>query len=199
MRALLLVDIQTDFMPGGALAVPDGDAVVPAANHLMIDFEWVAATQDWHPPGHFSFASSHPGRRPGEELETAGGPQTLWPDHCVQGSVGAALDGRLAQGPIHAIFRKGTDPSVDSYSAFFDHHHRRSTGLNGWLRGLGVREVHLVGLATDYCILYTALDALSLGFEVVVHRDGVRAVEMKAGDGDAALGRIAEAGGMITS
>ncbi len=199
MRALLLVDIQRDFLPGGALAVRDGSAVIPVANRLMGDFEWVAATQDWHPPGHFSFASSHPGRHPGEILATEEGPQTLWPDHCLQGSPGASFDARLDQGPIHAIFRKGTDPQVDSYSAFFDQHRQRSTGLEGWLRGLGIRQIHLVGLATDYCILYTALDALSLGLEVVVHRDGVRAVDAAAGDGGAALGRIAEAGGTITS
>ncbi len=197
MRALLLVDIQRDFVPGGALAVPDGDAVVPVANRLMSRFDRVAATQDWHPAGHFSFASAHPGCRVGETLETSHGPQTLWPDHCVQGSPGAAFDDRLDQGPIEAIFRKGTDPQVDSYSAFFDRHRRRSTGLEGWLRGLGIGEVHLVGLATDYCILYTALDALSLGFDVVVHRDGVRAVELRVGDGEAALARIADAGGTI--
>ncbi|MDX1649953.1 MAG: bifunctional nicotinamidase/pyrazinamidase, partial [Myxococcota bacterium] len=164
MKALLLVDIQRDFLPGGALAVPEGDAVVPVANRLAARFPLVVATQDWHPEGHVSFASSHPGHEPFDEIEVDGLDQTLWPDHCVQGSRGAGFADDLDLRPVEAIVRKGMDPRIDSYSGFFDNGHRKETGLAGLLRGRGVDEVFLVGLAADVCVAFTARDACELGF-----------------------------------
>jgi len=159
MRALILVDIQNDFLPGGSLAVPDGDAVVPVANAVKGRFDLVVATQDWHPAEHGSFASSHPGTKPGETGELVGLPQVFWPDHCVQGSDGARLHRDL---DLHAvtIFRKGTDPEIDSYSAFFDNAHRKATGLGDYLNSQGVTDVFILGLATDYCVKFTALDSV---------------------------------------
>lgn len=188
MKALLLVDIQRDFLPGGALAVPEGDAVVPVANRLAPCFELVVATQDWHPPGHASFASSHPGRSPFEQIELDGLPQTLWPDHCVQGSAGAQLAPGLDDRPVEALFRKGTDPAIDSYSGFFDNGHRKKTGLGDFLRGRGATAVTLVGLAADVCVAFTARDAVALGFHTTVVRDGTRGIEDVEGT-FAALGR----------
>lgn len=197
MRALLLVDIQYDFLPGGALAVPQGDDVIPVANRLQPAFEIVVASQDWHPHGHGSFASSHPGRRVGEMGELAGLPQVMWPDHCIQGTHGAELAADLSLERVEAIFRKGTDPTIDSYSAFFDNGHRKSTGLGDYLRGMGVHEVTLVGLATDYCVRFSALDARAQGFQVVVVEDGCRGVELLPGDCARALAAVREAGGRV--
>jgi len=174
MNALILVDIQQDFLPGGALAVPDGDAVVPVANELAAAFDLVVATQDWHPRGHGSFASEHEGKEPFEEGELDGLPQTLWPDHCVQGSDGAAFAPGLDLRPVEAIFRKGMDPRIDSYSGFYDNDHRKSTGLAGYLKGRGVDTVYLVGLALDVCVCWTALDARKEGFATFVVEDGCR-------------------------
>ena len=199
MRALLLIDVQYDFLPGGALAVPDGDAVIPAANRLQPAFDLVVATQDWHPRGHGSFASSHPGKRVGELGELAGLPQVMWPDHCVQGTRGAELAAELSQSRVEAIFRKGTDPGIDSYSAFFDNGHRKSTGLADYLRGKGVRELTMVGLATDYCVRFSALDARAQGFDVVVVEDACRGVELAAGDVARALEAVRQAGGRVVS
>ncbi|MFD2787627.1 bifunctional nicotinamidase/pyrazinamidase [Hymenobacter rubripertinctus] len=176
MNALLLIDIQNDFMPGGTLAVPEGDAILPLVNRLQPQFELVVATQDWHPAGHGSFASQHPGCRPFEQGELHGLPQTLWPDHCVQGSTGAELHPALSQHRLEAIFRKGTDPAIDSYSAFFDNGHRKSTGLADYLRGRGVRRVYLAGLAADYCVYFSAKDALGKGFGVFFVEDATRAI-----------------------
>ncbi len=168
--ALLVVDVQPDFMPGGALACHQGDAIVPGIDALLRAraFRHVAATQDWHPPGHASFASSHAGRRPFEVIELHGQPQTLWPDHCVQGSAGAALDPRVDWSALDVLVRKGSDPRVDSYSGFRENHgphgDRPSTGLAGWLRERGVDEVFVCGLARDVCVLWTAQDAQELGF-----------------------------------
>jgi nicotinamidase/pyrazinamidase len=197
MRALLLVDIQYDFLPGGALAVPRGDEVIAVANRLQPAFEIVVASQDWHPRGHGSFASSHPGRRVGEIAELGGLPQVMWPDHCVQGTHGAELASALSMQRVEAIFRKGTDPTIDSYSAFFDNGHRKSTGLGDYLRGMGVHEVTLVGLATDYCVRFSALDARTQGFQVVVVEDGCRGVELAPGDSARALAAVREAGGRV--
>jgi nicotinamidase/pyrazinamidase len=194
MRALILVDIQNDFLPGGALAVPRGDEVVPIANQSQQEFGLVVATQDWHPRGHGSFASRHPGRRPGELAELAGLPQILWPDHCVQGTPGAAFARGLEMNRVEAIFRKGTDPQIDSYSGFFDNGHRKSTGLGDYLRGRGASEVHVMGLAADYCVKFTALDARELGFRTVVHLDGTRGVELRPGDVDRAVQELRAAG-----
>ena len=197
-RALILVDIQNDFLPGGALAVPRGDEVIAVANRMAERFETVVATRDYHPAGHGSFASSHRGHAPGEVIDLHGLSQVLWPDHCVQGSRGAELAATLDTGPVTEVFFKGCDPGVDSYSAFFDNGHRRATGLGDWLRERGVEEVWVLGLATDYCVKFTALDARALGFATVVVEDGCRAVELSAGDGARALAELAAAGARIT-
>jgi nicotinamidase/pyrazinamidase len=199
MRALLLIDLQYDFMPGGALAVPDGDAVIPIANRLLDRFDFVAASQDWHPENHRSFASRHPGRKPLETIDLDGVEQVLWPDHCVQGTRGAELHEELRTGSIDRIVRKGTDPSIDSYSAFFDNAHRRSTGLDSILREQGVDEVVLLGLATDYCVLFSALDALGLGYTTLVVRDGCRGIDQPVGSVDAAWDRMEKDGARIVN
>lgn len=199
MRALLLVDVQNDFMPFGALPVLDGDAVVAAANRLASRFDFVVATQDWHPSHHGSFASAHAGRAPGDLIELGGVSQVLWPDHCVQNSPGASFHSGLDVAAIDAVVRKGADPAIDSYSGFFDNNHRAGTGLTELLRERDVSEVWLAGLATDYCVKYTALDGIAEGFRVVVVSDAVRAVEREAGDGARALAEMAAAGCRIVS
>ena len=176
MRALLLIDIQNDFLPGGRLAVADGDAIIPLVNDLQARFDLVVATQDWHPLGHQSFASSHAGRAPFEQIDLHGLPQVLWPDHCTQASAGAELAASLRTERVEAIFRKGTSAEIDSYSAFFDNGHRKSTGLANYLRGRGVTVVYVAGLAGDYCVYYSALDALAAGFETHVIVDAIRAI-----------------------
>lgn len=179
MNALLLIDIQTDFLPGGRLAVPAGDAIIPVVNALQPRFELVVASQDWHPAGHQSFASSHAGRAEFDQIELHGLPQTLWPDHCVQGHPGAELAPALATNQLEAIFRKGTNVTIDSYSAFFDNGHRKSTALADYLRGRGVTTLYLAGLAADYCVYYSALDALAAGFQTLVIEDATRAISAK--------------------
>lgn len=176
MKALILVDIQNDFLPGGALAVAGGDEIIPLVNKLQKQYELVAATQDWHPRGHLSFASNHAGKAVYERIELGGFPQVLWPDHCVQESKGAELAKKLKAGRVEAIFRKGTDPEIDSYSAFLDNGRQKATGLAEYLRGRGVDEVHVCGLAADYCVFYTAKDALSLGFKAAILEDATRAI-----------------------
>jgi nicotinamidase/pyrazinamidase len=173
---LIVVDMQPDFMPGGALPVPGGDEILPLANALMPRFGRVVATQDWHPPGHLSFASQHPGRAPFGMLDFPYGPQTLWPDHCVQGTPGAALHPALETRPLQAIFRKGMRREVDSYSGFTENDRQTGTGLAGYLRALGVRRVFLCGLATDFCVAATARDAMAQGFEAVVILDACRGI-----------------------
>ena len=194
MRTLILVDIQNDFLPGGALAVPRGDEVVPVANRLQPRFELVVATQDWHPQRHGSFASTRPGSKPGDLAELAGLPQVLWPDHCVQGTAGAAFAPGLEMNRVEAIVRKGTDPAIDSYSGFFDNGHRKSTGLGDYLEGRGATDVYVLGLATDYCVKFTALDALRLGFRAVLVEDGSRGVELRPGDVERAVEEMRKAG-----
>jgi nicotinamidase/pyrazinamidase len=194
VRALILVDLQDDFLPGGALAVPRGDEVIPIANGLQDRYDLVVATQDWHPQRHGSFASSYPGRKPGELGELAGLPQVLWPDHCVQGTSGAAFARALEMNRVEAIFRKGTDPRIDSYSGFFDNGHRKSTGLGDYLKGRGATDIHVLGLATDYCVKFTALDALRLGFRVALVEDGSRGVELQPGDVARAVEEMRKAG-----
>ena len=176
MRALLLIDIQNDFLPGGRLAVPAGDEIIPLVNALQPQFDLVVATQDWHQAGHQSFASSHAGRAQFEQIDLHGLPQVLWPDHCTQASAGATLAPALHTERIEAIFRKGMNPEIDSYSAFFDNGHRKSTGLADYLRGRGVTEVVVAGLAADYCVYYSALDALEAGFVTTVVTDATRAI-----------------------
>ena len=198
-RVLILTDIQYDFLPGGALAVPQGDAVVPVANALQPHFELVVATQDWHPPNHGSFASQHDGRKPGDVIELAGQPQVLWPDHCVQHSHGAEFHRDLDVSRVAQVFRKGTDPAIDSYSGFFDNGHRKSTGLGDYLRRDGVTDVYIVGLATDYCVKWSALDAVRLGFRTHVIEDGARGVELAPGDSARALDEMRVAGVTVTT
>lgn len=194
LRALVLVDIQNDFMPSGALPVPRGDEVVGVANRMMGQFDLVVATQDWHPADHGSFASAHAGRVPGDIIDLGGVQQVLWPDHCVQGTPGASFHSDLDITSIREVVRKGTDPGIDSYSGFFDNGHRKATGLDEILQKRGVTEVWLVGLATDYCVRATALDARGLGYGVAVVEAGVRAVDLKPGDGEAALQEMRAAG-----
>lgn len=176
-RALILIDVQPDFMPGGALACHQGEAIVSGIRELLQArrFHHVAATQDWHPRGHASFASSHPGKAPFEQIELHGHTQTLWPDHCVQGTPGAALHPALDWSPVDVVIRKGSDPQVDSYSGFRENHGPQ-TGLAGWLRERGVDEVWLAGLARDVCVLWTAQDALALGFRTRLLWDLTRPV-----------------------
>ena len=198
-RALILVDIQYDFLPGGALAVAEGDQVVPVANAVQPKFELIVATQDWHPPDHGSFASNHPGHKPGEVIDLDGLPQVLWPDHCVQASRGAEFHADLDMRRITRVFRKGTDPKIDSYSGFFDNAHRKSTGLGEFLKDESVTDVYILGLATDYCVRWSALDALKLGFRTHVIEDGCRGVELHPGDVQKAIEEIRAAGANITT
>ncbi|OGR57965.1 MAG: nicotinamidase [Elusimicrobia bacterium GWA2_69_24] len=194
MKALLVVDVQNDFLPGGALAVSRGDEVVAVANAAMREFELVVATQDWHPADHGSFASRHPGRAPGETVRLGEVDQVLWPDHCVQGTPGAEFAPGLDTRRFAAVFRKGMDPSVDSYSGFFDNRRRGSTGLAGYLREKGVGEVFILGLATDYCVKRTALDARAEKFAARLLLEGCRGVELRAGDGERAVEEMRRAG-----
>lgn len=194
MRALILVDLQYDFCPGGALAVARGDETVAVANRLLPYFSIVAATQDWHPANHESFALQHPGKKPGDVVELHGLPQVLWPPHCVQGTLGAALHSDLDLSKITEVFHKGTDREIDSYSGFFDNGHKKATGLAEWLRERWIERVYVMGLATDFCVKATAMDAKNLGFETWVIEDGCRAVDLKPGDGDRALAEMRDAG-----
>jgi nicotinamidase/pyrazinamidase len=197
MRALILVDLQYDFCPGGALAVKDGDRTIEVANQLMPYFSMVVATQDWHPADHASFAPQYPGKQPGEMIELAGLPQVLWPPHCVQGSHGAELHGGLDRAKITEVIQKGTDRTIDSYSGFFDNGRKKQTGLAAWLRERWITRVYVMGLATDYCVKATALDARELGFETWVIEDGCRPVELHPGDGEKALSAMRAAGATI--
>lgn len=177
-KALLVIDVQNDFCPHGALAVADGDAIVPLINDMIQDHAIVILTQDWHPKGHSSFASSHAGKAPFEMTKMPYGDQVLWPDHCIQGSQGAAFHRDLDTSRADLIIRKGYTPSIDSYSAFFENDRRTPTGLEGYLRTRGITELELVGLATDYCVCYSALDAANLGFKTRVHLAACRAIDM---------------------
>ena len=176
--ALIVIDVQVDFCPGGALAVEGGDRIVPGINARMADFGTVVLTQDWHPARHSSFASTHPGKTPFDTAEMAYGTQVLWPDHCIQGSPGAAFHPGLATDPAALILRKGMNPGIDSYSAFFENDRTTPTGLDGWLRTRGIDSLTLVGLATDFCVAYSALDAARLGFAVTVDQDLCRAIDL---------------------
>ena len=190
---LLVVDPQNDFCSGGALAVPEGEAVIPLINRLAAHFPHVILTQDWHPPGHRSFASSHAGRAPFDEAEMPYGPQTLWPDHCVQGTAGAAFHPDLALPQAELVVRKGFRPGVDSYSAFQENDRRTPTGLAGYLRERGLSRLFIAGLATDFCVQYSALDGVAAGFEVTVLTDACRAIDL-AGSLAAAERAMREAG-----
>ncbi|WP_343503163.1 bifunctional nicotinamidase/pyrazinamidase [Alloyangia pacifica] len=178
MHALIVIDVQTDFCPGGALAVPGGDEIVAPINALMDEADAVVLTQDWHPAGHSSFASAHPGKAPYDLTEMPYGGQVLWPDHCVIGSPGAAFHPALNTDRADLIIRKGHNPAIDSYSAFFENDRRTPTGLEGYLRTRGVERLTLVGLATDFCVTYSALDASKLDFAVTVREDLCRAIDL---------------------
>jgi len=197
-RALILVDLQYDFCPVGALAVAHGDETIAVANKLMPAFETVVATQDWHPPTHASFAANNPGRNVGEVAELDGLPQVMWPAHCVQGTRGAELHGGLDQKRITHVFRKGTDPNIDSYSGFFDNGHKKSTGMGDWLQARGIDDVTVLGLATDYCVKFTALDARGLGMKVTLVTDGCRGVNLAPDDSANAIEEMRMSGVTIT-
>lgn len=199
MRALIVVDVQNDFMDDGALPVPGAYDVVPLVNEAMKRFEIVVATQDWHPPGHGSFASSHAGRSPYERIDLHGLEQVLWPAHCVQGEDGAAFVNGLHTDRFTTVFPKGTDPRVDSYSGFFDNGHRNSTGLSAWLKERGVTDVSVLGVATDFCVKFTALDAVGEGFGTTLLVDACRGVDLNAGDVARAVEEMRAAGVTIGS
>jgi nicotinamidase/pyrazinamidase len=193
MQALIVIDVQNDFCQGGALAVAQGDAIVSGINALMDDVDAVVLTQDWHPAGHSSFASSHAGKAPLEMIEMPYGPQVLWPDHCIQGSAGADFHVDLHQDRADLIIRKGYNPAIDSYSAFFENDHQTPTGLEGYLRTRGISKLTLVGLALDFCVNYSAVDAAKLGFDVTVRPDLCRGIDM-GGSLAAAMAGMKQAG-----
>lgn len=176
MKALILIDIQNDFLPGGALAVAEGDKIVSNVNKLQPYFDLVVATQDWHPANHKSFAINHPGKSPFENITLNGLDQVLWPEHCIQGSEGAEFSSLLEMDRVEAIFRKGMDPEIDSYSGFFDNGHLKSTCLADYLKAKNIKEVYLVGLAGDYCVYYSAMDALKQGFQTYFIKDATRPI-----------------------
>ncbi len=190
---LVIVDVQNDFCPGGALAVPDGDAIIPVINRLAALFAHVVLSQDWHPPGHMSFASSHPGKRPFDTIEAVYGQQVLWPDHCVQGTEGAAFHPGLAVRHVELVLRKGFRPEIDSYSALRENDRRTPTGLTAYLRERGFERLTLCGLATDYCVLFSALDAREAGFAVQVAASACRGIDLN-GSLAQAMRAMAEAG-----
>ncbi len=194
---LVVVDVQNDFCPGGALAVADGDAVVPLVNQLIRRYDHVVMTQDWHPPGHSSFASTHEGQEPFGSIEMDYGPQTLWPDHCVQGTRGADFHPDLDWTKAELVIRKGFRPALDSYSAFFENDRHTPTGLGGYLRERGLDKVVLVGLATDFCVGYSALDAAHLEFETTVLMDACRAIDLD-GSLAASVAEMRDAGVVLT-
>ena len=188
MQALIVIDVQNDFCPGGALAVPQGDAIVQGINTMMADFDAVILTQDWHPAGHSSFASAHQGSAPYDMIEMPYGPQVLWPDHCIQGSMGAKFHMELQQDRADLIIRKGYNPAIDSYSAFFENDHKTPTGLEGYLRTRGISKLTMVGLALDFCVNYSAVDAAKLEFDVTVQKGLCRAIDLNGSLGAAVSG-----------
>lgn len=192
MKALIIVDIQNDFLPGGALSVPGGDAVIPVINRIIPYFKHVFASLDWHPKAHVSFASTHQ-KKVGEEIWLSGIRQKLWPRHCIQNTAGAKLSSRLHTQAIEKVFYKGTNPEVDSYSTFFDNEKKFSTGLGDYLRERGIQELYFAGLALDFCVLYSALDALDLGFTVFVIQDACRAIF----DGEGAIEKMRSRGANV--
>jgi nicotinamidase/pyrazinamidase len=194
LNALILIDIQNDFVPGGALAVQEGGQIVPIVNRLQSHFDLIVATQDWHPANHGSFAANHPGKKPGDVIDLDGLSQILWPAHCVQNTVGAAFVPALDMKQVAQVFQKGTDPRIDSYSSFFDNGHRKSTGLGDFLKARRVTDVFIVGLATDYCVKFSALDAISLGFKTHLIEEACRGVNLKEGDAAKAIAEMQRAG-----
>lgn len=194
MKALILVDLQYDFCPHGALPVEGGDQLIPIANKLMPYFDLVLATQDWHPANHGSFAANHPWRKPGQVIELNGLSQVLWPIHCVQGSFGAEFLQELNTDKIDRVFQKGTDAGIDSYSGFFDNGHKNSTGLGDFLQEKDVKEVYVMGLAADYCVKFTALDSIGLGFDTYLISDATKGVNINPNDVEDAFQEMKEQG-----
>jgi nicotinamidase/pyrazinamidase len=197
MKALIIVDLQNDFLPDGALPVPHGDEVIPVANKLQRHFELVLATKDWHPLDHGSFAANHAGKQPGDRILLDGIEQILWPVHCVHNTHGAEFAASFDTSQIAHVFHKGIDPLIDSYSTFFDNAHRRHTGLAHYLEKRGIDNVYLMGLALDYCVKYSTLDARQLGLNTYVIVDGCRGIELQSGDIDRALDEMKRAGAVL--
>jgi nicotinamidase/pyrazinamidase len=197
MNALIIVDLQNDFLPGGALPVPQGNEVIPIANELQRRFDLVVATQDWHPPDHGSFAANHPGKKPAHRIMLDGIEQILWPVHCVQNTHGAEFASSFDTSRVAHVFHKGIDPTIDSYSTFFDNAHRRHTGLAHYLEKRSIKEIYLMGLALDYCVKYSALDARQLGLNTHVIVDGCRGIELEPGDIGRALDEMKHAGAVL--
>lgn len=196
---LLLVDLQNDFMPDGALAVANAYEVIPVANDLISQFDLVVATQDWHPPDHGSFATNHEGSNVFDQIELNGLPQTLWPAHCIQNTGGALFVPGLNTAGIDRVFPKGSDATIDSYSGFFDNGKRASTGLGEWLHSQGVKAITVMGVATDYCVKFTVLDAIEEGFAVTLHLPGCRGVDLQKGDCERATLEMSESGATLES
>ncbi len=199
MRALVIVDMQNDFMPSGALGIPRADQIIPTINQLSKRFSLVVASMDWHPKNHVSFALAHPGKNVGDTVMVGSYPQVLWPVHCIQDTFGSAITSKLDVENIQAFFHKGTDPLVDSYSTFFDNERKRSTGLENYLREKKVTEIFFVGIATEYCVLYSSFDAIDLGFGVYVVKDACMAINLDANDESKALHAMAAKGAKIIS
>ncbi|HYY14984.1 MAG TPA: bifunctional nicotinamidase/pyrazinamidase [Chthoniobacterales bacterium] len=197
MKALIVVDVQNDFLPGGALPVPNGDEVIAVINKLQPRFELIVVTQDWHPADHGSFAANHPGKQPGDRIMLDGIEQILWPVHCVQKTRGAEFAPSLEISRLARVFQKGTDPRIDSYSALFDNAHRRATGLGDYLKQREVTDVYLCGLALDYCVKYSALDAVQLGFNAHVIADACRGIDLTPGDVDLAIKEMTASGALV--
>ena len=197
MNALIIVDLQNDFLPGGALPVPHGDEIIALANKLQRKFELVLATKDWHPPDHGSFAANHPGKKPGDRIMLDGIEQILWPVHCVQNTYGAEFAPAFDTSRIAHVFHKGVERNIDSYSTFFDNAHRRETGLADYLKKRSVKNIYLMGLALDYCVKYSVLDARHLGLNTHVILDGCRGIELEIGDIERALEEMKRVGATI--
>lgn len=197
MKTLLIVDVQNDFMPGGSLGVPEADQIIPVINRILPKFSLVIATQDWHPADHVSFARNHPGKKVGDVIEVQGIEQILWPVHCVRSTKGAELVPGLNKEMIANIFYKGTDKTIDSYSAFFDNARRKSTGLFDYLKSSGIKEIYICGVATDYCVLYSVIDALDLGLSVFVISDACRGINLFPGDCESAFATMVEKGAKL--
>jgi len=197
MKALIIVDLQNDFLPGGALPVPQGNEVIPLANELQRHFRLVVATKDWHPPNHGSFAANHPGKKPGDRITLDGIEQILWPVHCVQNTHGAEFAPAFDTSRIAHVFHKGIERNIDSYSTFFDNAHRRHTGLAHYLEKRRIKDIYLMGLALDYCVKYSALDGRQLGLNAHVILDGCRGIDLEPGDIACALDEMKEAGAVL--
>lgn len=200
MKALILVDLQNDFLPNGALGVADGDQIIPTINNIQKHFKIIVATRDWHPMNHGSFASNHEGKKPGDVVELHGLQQVLWNDHCVQGSPGAELSPLLNQALINYVVFKGTNPEIDSYSAFFDNGRLKQTGLDSYLKRNKVSSIYIAGLTTDYCVYFTVKDGLSLGYEAYLITDAIKGVNLQPNDAENAIKDMVQKGtNLITS